>query len=90
MDEHRKQSQLASIDNSVLSRVAGGESLDDLFDSWSWAFASQSCRDSVVDAARGALRANGDPNGWEGGWWASASEAGLDAWNGPACSYWGW
>jgi len=82
MDKPGKQSQLASIDNSVLSHVAGGETLDDLYDSWSWSFASQSCQDAVEGARQlGAMR----------GGWAGGQQAGLDAWyNGNACDNWGW
>jgi len=82
MDKHREQSQFGSIDNSVLSRVTGGETLDDLYDSWSWQFASPSCQDAVQDAARQA---------WQGSGWPAADQGGLNVWNyGPACSYWGW
>jgi len=87
MDKHGKQSQLASIDNSVLSRVAGGESMNDVFDSWSWAFADPSCRYAVNDAMYGAGWA-AFQNGGDVG--SAANQAGLDAWNSPACDYLGW
>jgi len=86
MDKDRK-SHLASIDNSVLSRVAGGEDVFDVWDSWSWYFASQSCKNEVIDAMG---RAGQDAGGSNVDVWAAANQAGLDAWNGRACSFWGW
>ena len=87
MDQHGKRSQLVSINNSVLSRVAGGESMDDVFDSWSWQFATESCQWAVQGARLGAARAAYDSGGDA---WGAANQAGLNAWNGPDCSYLGW
>ncbi len=82
MDKHGKQSQLGSIDNSVLSRVTGGETLGDIMDdSWGWYFASPSCKDAVQGAER---------DGWQAGSYELGEEQGRNAWYGPACDYLGW
>jgi len=81
MDKHGKRSQLASIDNSALARISGGDFLDELVNSWSWTFSSSSCQDAVLGAAR---------DGWQASGWGAANDAAQGAWNGPACDYYGW
>ncbi|HJZ85630.1 MAG TPA: hypothetical protein VKN99_10685 [Polyangia bacterium] len=81
MDKHGKRSQLASIDNSVLARVSGGDFYDELVNSWSWTFANSSCTDAVQGAARAA---------WQSSGWEAANGAAQSAWNGPDCAYYGW
>jgi len=93
MNRKHKLAELASIDNSVLARVAGGGYLD-LYSSWAFnSFASQSCRNAVFGAASRAynhVQARNARN-WEYDAWSAANDAANDEWNnGSACSYYGY
>jgi len=91
MDKHGKQSQFGSIDNSVLARVTGGETLQDIMnDSWGWYFASPSCKNAVRGAEQDGWNAGGGLYSYNDGAWALGEEQGWQAWNGPACDNLGW
>jgi len=91
MDKHGKQSQFGTIDNSVLARVTGGETLADIMDdSWGWYFASPSCKNAVRSAERDGWDAGGGLYSYKAGAWELGEEQGRRAWYGPACDYLGW
>ncbi len=89
MKRNDKRARLVSIDNSVLGSVAGAGL--DVTDSWAYNYlASPSCyyavRDAAVDAAIKVL----DGGGGDDAVWSAANDAANAAWNGPACSNYGW
>jgi len=90
MSKNDKLARLVSIDNSDLGSVAGGRGLD-VYDSWAYQnIATDSCVDAVLAAA---VKAGGVlPLGqhWDDAAWSRANDAANAAWNGPACSHYGW
>jgi len=93
MDKNRKLARLASIDNSVLGKVAGGKGLD-LSDSWAFNnLSTWYCYDSVWDAAwrAGSKMGGNHADAWDDAAWSAANDAANDMWNhGWPCIHYGW
>jgi len=68
--------RLVSLSSALLGTVSGGLRQADWYDYYSgWDWASDSCQRAVREGVR------------QGG---GEMAMGLDAWNGPACDWYGW
>jgi len=89
MHKNDRRTRLACIEPSALGKVTGGGLP---WDTWGWYLSSPSCRDAVYDGAAWAGYKVGGSNidSWGADAWAAADNGANQAWNGPACSNYGW